>query len=93
MRCTCRRPGNLSPRSPLRTYLVPVLDGETGRRRLEFDAEVLEERSLVIGVIDANQELMQRRVDPVQPALIARLDCKSVSLGPPGVDGNFVFVW
>src|SRR5215203_5026705 len=78
--------------SPVAIENLLVLDREAGRWWWKLDAEVLEERILVIGVIHADEKLVQGRVDPVQPTLIVRLYRKRIGLGPPGVDADFVFL-
>ena len=82
MRCTAiGRPG-ARPR-PSTIENLPVLDRETGRRRIEFDPEVLGECGLIIGVIRTPASTHEGCIDPVQPPLIAGFDRERVRLWPP----------
>src|SRR5690349_7368413 len=69
-----------------------VLDREAGRRRRQFDAEVVLERGLIILEIEADEIFVQAGIDPVQPDLVARLDRKGVGLRFPRIGRHLVLV-
>ena len=65
--------------SPERNVLLE-LDRISSRRWRKLDAEVVEECLLVVLEVQSRQILLESRVHPVQPALIAWLDRISVPL-------------